>query len=335
MIIKKSVSKFYLIFIGILIISFDLVWAEGWRFRKYAGEFLEIGVAARAEALGGSYTALANDVTAAYYNPAGLRDVKTAQASFMHTQQMLASVNYDFIAFAKPQSENRIFSLSLIRLGIDHINDSREAQVFFENDPENWRIDWAKVKSFNAADYIFIISVAQKMKQGWWLGGNIKLIRRSLAEHSGNGLGVDIAVQKSLFDKFRFGANLKNTTTTLIAWDTGEKELVKPALFIGGAGKIPIASIKSNLRPVMDIILRSEGIQKSAQLNFGTLSLDFTGGIEYDYRGVLFVRAGVDQISRMALGTGIQIPHIRIDYAYTHYDTEIGNSHRIGLIVQF
>jgi len=37
-----------------------------------SGEFLLLGAGARGTALGGAYAALATDVTAMYYNPAGL-----------------------------------------------------------------------------------------------------------------------------------------------------------------------------------------------------------------------------------------------------------------------
>jgi len=39
---------------------------------KYAGEFISTGVGGRALAMGGAFVAVANDVTAGYWNPAGL-----------------------------------------------------------------------------------------------------------------------------------------------------------------------------------------------------------------------------------------------------------------------
>ena len=46
---------------------------------KYAGEFLRLGVGARALGMGGSYVALANDASAAYWNPAGLATLQHAE----------------------------------------------------------------------------------------------------------------------------------------------------------------------------------------------------------------------------------------------------------------
>ena len=113
----------FIIPILLLTIGNLLVYADGFNFRKYAGEFMEIGVDARAQSMGGAFTAMSGDVVSTYYNPAGIYDLNSTQISFMHTQQMIASVNYDFLAFGKKQSENRVLAVSLVRLGIDNIKE--------------------------------------------------------------------------------------------------------------------------------------------------------------------------------------------------------------------
>ncbi len=321
----------FIFIIGLFLVQ--AVWAGGFQFRKYAGEFMDIGVDARAQGMGGAFTAISGDVTSVYYNPSGIFSLKGQQISFMHTQQMISSVNYDFLAYGRPQGENRVFAFSLIRLGVDNIKDSRKAIIYAQNNPDEWRIDWDKITSFNASDYIFTFSMAQQWKRGWVWGGSLRFIRRNLAEHHANGLGMDVGVQKRFRENLWFGANLRNATTTLVAWDTGEKELVKPALYLGGAYLLQINRINSEFLPVADVILRAENRRESALSHLGAFSADVAVGMEYRYRRVLFLRSGMDEIQRLNLGVGIQIPHIRIDYAFTKYDTELGNSHRIGLII--
>lgn len=328
-----KVSTIGFIFSLVILLAAQVVLAEGFHFRKYAGEFMEIGVDARAQGMGGAFTAIHGDVTSVYYNPAGIFYLNNPQISFMHTQQMISSVNYDFLAYGRRQSENRVIAFSLIRLGVDNIKDSRQAQIYIDKNLNDWRINWDKITSFNASDYIFTFSVAQQWKKGWVWGGNLKLIRRNLAEHHANGLGVDLGVQKHFFENLKFGANLRNATTTMVAWDTGEKELVSPALYAGGAYLLHINRLNSELLPVVDIILRAENRRKSALFHLSAFSFDLAAGVEYRFRRALFLRIGMDEIQRLNLGVGIQIPHIRIDYAFAKYDTEIGNSHRIGLII--
>ena len=321
----------FIIPILLLTIGNLLVYADGFNFRKYAGEFMEIGVDARAQSMGGAFTAMSGDVVSTYYNPAGIYDLKSTQISFMHTQQMIASVNYDFLAIGKKQNENRVLAFSLVRLGIDNIKDSRQAYSIVQQTGE-WD-QYSKVTEFNAADYIFTLSVAQKWLKGWNFGVNFKLIRQNIANYHANGLGFDLGAQKKLWKNAQIGMLFRNITTTLIAWDTGEKELVAPSFYLGGTYLINIPGFKSTIQPVGDIIIRAENRDKSASWSSGTFSSDFAAGLEYAYHGILYIRAGIDEISRLNLGAGVQIPHIRIDYAFTRYDYEIGNSHRIGLLI--
>jgi hypothetical protein len=84
---------------------------------------------------------------------------------------------------------------------------------------------------------------------------------------------------------------------------------------------------------VIDVIIRAENRQQSAEAYLGSLSLDYAAGLEYSYHRTIYVRSGLDEIQRLNLGIGLQIPHVRVDYAYTNYDTELGNSHRVGLVI--
>jgi hypothetical protein len=63
-----------------------------------AGQFLKIGAGARPIGMGGSYVALANDITAVYWNPAGLSRVNgNGEAIFNHAA-WLADTDYNFAA---------------------------------------------------------------------------------------------------------------------------------------------------------------------------------------------------------------------------------------------
>ena len=52
--------------------------------------------------LGGAYAALANDVTAGYWNPAGLSNMMYPQIILMHDERFGGLVNYDYGAAATP-----------------------------------------------------------------------------------------------------------------------------------------------------------------------------------------------------------------------------------------
>lgn len=60
-----------------------------------AAQFLKIGVGARAAAMGGSFNALASDVTSIYWNPAGLARQQGSELFFSHTS-WLAGISHEF-----------------------------------------------------------------------------------------------------------------------------------------------------------------------------------------------------------------------------------------------
>jgi hypothetical protein len=321
--------------ICILILTFlvnNRSFAGDLQFRKYAGEFMSIGVDARAQAMGGAFSSLSAGVASLFYNPAGITSIQRPEFSFMHTQQMIASVNYDFLAAGFKQNDDRVIALGLVRLGIDNIKDSRQAQRII-NQAGDWNIDFSQVRDFNASDYIFTLAVAQNWRKVWSWGVNLKLIRRNLAEYHANGFGLDFGVQRTFRQNIYLGLAVKNITTTLIAWDTGSKELVKPEMNLGLGYFISFLKLNSNLLPVIDLIIRAENRQQSASANLGSISLDYAAGLEYSYHRIIFIRGGLDEIQRLNLGVGLQIPHLRVDYAFTSYDSELGNSHRVGLLV--
>jgi len=94
---------------------------------KYAGEFLSIGVGGRALGMGGAHTAIVNDVTAGYWNPAGLARIDYPQVALMHEEHFGDLVNYNYGAVAIPYGTDMSFGLSVIRLGVDGIPDTRDA----------------------------------------------------------------------------------------------------------------------------------------------------------------------------------------------------------------
>lgn len=63
-----------------------------------AGEFLQLGVGARAVAMGGAFSAVADDATALYWNPAGLSRIPSSEATFMHAPY-IASSYFDYAAY--------------------------------------------------------------------------------------------------------------------------------------------------------------------------------------------------------------------------------------------
>lgn len=323
--LKKS-----LLFIILLLISISFLHAQS--FRKYAGEFMAIDVSPRSQAMGGAFIALANDVSAAYHNPAGLVQIQSMQAAVMHTWQFTDIISYDYIGFTRPLSKDKAFAISLSRLGIDDIPDTRDARIGDDND---WRLDPSKIKRFNAADYVLYLSLGKMQSAKFAWGLNFKLVRRTLAESNATGLGFDGGVLFNMNDKWRIGGVVRNITSTLVAWDTGEKELVRPLVLVGTSYKLLLPALNSYLIPNIDFAIRTESYPQLNDAFNDAGAFAGAGGGEFVFRDVLFLRGGIDELQRPTFGIGIKIPHLNIDYAFTSFDQELGNSHRVGLVIDF
>ncbi len=303
-------------------------------FRRYAGEFMSIDVSARARALGGAFSAVSNDVYATFYNPAGLAQVQSTQLGFTHTQQFLASINYDYIGFAKPISTNKTIGFSLIRLGVDNIKDSRAAAILGE-DGTLLGIDESRVDNFNTSDYVFFFSLGNRLSNRLSWGFNVKLVRRNLANFYANGLGFDAGLMYNINNRFKISGMFRNITTTLVAWNSGEKELVSPTMRFGSSYLVPLPGLNAQFIPVVDLIVQTQSTTNLNQGSFSSGNLGGAFGGEIIFNETLSLRGGYDELERVNFGIGVHIPHITVDYALTSYDQELGNAHRIGIMVDF
>ncbi|HTK81616.1 MAG TPA: PorV/PorQ family protein [Bacteroidota bacterium] len=300
---------------------------------KYAGEFIAIGVGGRALGLGGAYTALANDGTSGYWNPAGLSRLNYPQLILMHDEGFGGLINYDYGAAALPLGPNTSLAFSAIRLGVDDIANTKNAWTDFNHDgriQEN-ELDRNNITYFNSADWAFYISYARKLDDRFSYGANLKLIRRDQGEGSATGIGFDLAAQYLLSDKFLLGANLQDATTTLIAWSTGTNELISPTLKIGSAYLID--ALGGQFAPAFDVDVRFENRQSASNAHLGSVSFDFHSGLEFNFRNLVAVRAGMSELGTLNLGTGIHLPKFDIDYSFAKFDAidQLDNSHRISL----
>ena len=91
------------------------------RIAKYGADFLAGGVGARALAMGGAYIAVTDDVYSGFWNPAGLHNVKMAEASYMHAERFSGVVSFDYAGFATPFSDKSVIGITLIRSGVNDI----------------------------------------------------------------------------------------------------------------------------------------------------------------------------------------------------------------------
>ncbi len=317
--------------------------AKGQDAPKYSNEFLAIGVGARALGMGYSFVASASDVTAGYWNPAGLIRVRgDLQLGAMHSEYFAGIAKYDFVGLAKPLDSASTLGVTFVRFGVDDIPNTT---ALIDNDGN---VDYDRITTFTAADHALLISYARRMGiPGLRVGGNVKVIYRRVGEFANAwGFGLDLAAQYDL-DRWRFAAVARDVTGTYNAWSysldpqviqtfqaTGNDlpqnstEVTLPRLTLGAVRELRIGN-KVNLLAELNLENTFDG-KRNTLLSTGTWSADPRFGMEVGYAGVVFVRAGVNNFQYFTdaadvrrlnfqpnIGAGVKIRGIAVDYALT------------------
>lgn len=333
----KSFIKISMFFLFMSTVSFSQTVIS-----KYAGEFLTIGVGGRALGMGGAQVATVNDVTSGYWNPAGLAFMDYPQIALMHEEHFGDLVNYNYGAVAIPYGTDMSFGLSVIRLSVDGIPDTREAlvdrvtgDVIYDITNPRALIDPSRIIEFSNTDWAFYLTFAKRQNEDFYWGANVKILKRDIAEFSAVGIGFDIGAVYMMTDRLQLGANIQDVTTTLVAWNTGRNELISPTAKIGAAYQIDFFA--GTITPALDLDMRFENRRFASNFNVGPVSFDMHFGFEYNFKNLLAVRAGYNDVKQLTVGAGIKLPKLNIDYSFARFnDSEfdrLPDTHRISLML--
>jgi len=306
---------------------------------KYAGEFLSIGVGGRPLGMGGAFTAIANDVTAGYYNPAGLANLNYPQIALMHDERYGNLVNYNYAAVALPYGKDYTFGVSIMRLGVDGIPDTRKALYDANGDGiydiNSDRLNYDLITEFSNQDWAFYFTGAKRISDNFALGANVKILSRSIAEYSAFGIGFDIGAIYSPMENLLLGANVQDVTTTFVAWSTGRNELITPTAKVGAAYQVDFWG--GTVLPAVDLDIRFENRRFASQFNVGPISFDPHVGLEYSYKKLFAIRAGYNDVKQFTIGAGVKLPKLNIDYSFARFnmssEDRLDDTHRISLIL--
>ncbi|MBO9681538.1 MAG: hypothetical protein J7502_02495, partial [Flavisolibacter sp.] len=188
------------------------------QFRKYSNEFLNIGAGARGLAMGSSQVASVEDGTAGYWNPAGLTRLKDhPSVNLMHAEYFAGIGKYDYASIAFPLANNkRAFAITGLRFAVDDIMNT-----LFLVEPDG-SINYNNIQAFSSADYAFLLSFAQNLKQSTNknidFGLNAKVIHRNVGHFAKAwGFGLDAGLQIRS-NQWRFGFAGRDITTTFNTW---------------------------------------------------------------------------------------------------------------------
>lgn len=320
------------------------------QFRKYSNEFLNIGAGARGLAMGSAQAASVSDATAGYWNPAALtRQDDSMSLAIMYASYFGNIANYQYGGFSKPLAgKKRVIGVSVLRFAVDDIPNT-----LYLVQPDG-SLNYNNVTSFSSADYAFLFSFAQKLRDNadfkTSFGLNAKVIYRQVGHFAnawGFGLDAAFAMQKG---NWNTAIVAKDVTTTFNAWFFHFSDREKEVLYLTN-NDIPV---KSSEITVPRLTLASSynfhlsqgfSVLAEAALDFtfdgprntlvsgDPVSMDPHVGLEANIKNSFFVRAGITNfqkglqdgdttnlkkvwIYQPALGAGFKINNFHIDYAF-------------------
>ena len=322
------------------------------QFRKYSNEFLNIGAGARGLAMGSAQVASVSDGTAGYWNPAGLVGVKdNPQINLMHAEYFAGIGKYDYVGVALPTSNNkRTIGITALRFAVDDIMNT-----LFLVEPDG-SLNYNNIQAFSSADYAFIFSFAQKLKESEkknvHFGLNAKVIHRSVGKFAKAwGFGLDAGIQ--IFqNKWKFGIAARDITSTFNAWSFTFTEREKEVLYLTN-NEIPVKSTeltaprlvlgisrdfklgkKASLMAEANLDVTFDG-QRNTLISADPVSADPKMGLELNINNVFFLRGGINNFQKAladgdtlnqkrvwiyqpSAGAGFKIQNVTIDYAFTN-----------------
>jgi hypothetical protein len=335
--------KFYLI-VCITACSF-LSFGQGSLAPKYSNEFLAIGIGADALGLSNAVVAQTSGVNSGYWNPAGLaRTNKWLDIGLMHSEYFAGIAKYDYLGLAHQIDEKSAVGLSVIRFAVDDIPNTTQ---LIDNEG---RIDYDKITTFTAADYAFLFSYARKTKvPGLSLGGNFKVIYRKVGDFAKSwGFGLDAGATYEKNDRLKFGAVLRDVTSTFNAWIftlddqtkevftlTGNEiprnglELTLPRLILGTYYKQPLGKKGIYVSGELDLDMTTDG-KRNTILKTNVVSFDPHVGIAFGFKDLVTLRGGISNMQYIKnfddskkltiqpnIGIGLHIKAVYLDYAFT------------------
>jgi hypothetical protein len=179
-----------------------------------SGEFLLLGAGARGTALGGAYSALATDVTAMYYNAAGLAQL--ARPGVMLTaSSYIADTKYAWAGMAFPVAGGvRAIGLSLGSFGFSN------QPIYTLDAPDGNGTNYSVRETFLSG------TLAQNFSDRFSAGVSLKFVNDRLGSAKGNAIALDFGTNfhasvgarpiRASFVIQNLGTNLKHSGEDLI-----------------------------------------------------------------------------------------------------------------------
>jgi len=267
---------------------------------------LNQGIGVRPLGMGEAYTAVADDINAIYFNPAGLTLLNKREIGVLYMSDVTDAF-YSSVGFVQPFEKIGVLGISFILYsgGIIEINN----------------LDGTSADKRAQDDYVVTISYARNVIKNLSAGANIKVLRSTLVEqYTAYSYAADIGVLYNL-GNLNMGISVQNIGTPIIYKEKPDPLPLK--IKVGAAYKMKVDGDNS-LTMAFDVNKPYDNI---FQENIG---------VEYWFKNIFAVRSGYKfgyDSSSFTLGGGFVWKFMQIDFTWG-LRGDLGNTLQCSLIIR-
>ena len=285
-------------------------------------QFLKLGAGARAGGMADAFAAIADDATAAYYNPAGLTQLRGAQLHGAHTMYF-EGINYEVLNFAYPWAREELYSRHVLALGVYHLSVGEIERRVSDTT--------GSIGTFDASDGAYGLSYAYAFDRRLSLGLTGKYVAQTIDSYKATSFAADAGVMwKPNPDAVR------PYTLAAVVKNAGSKPK-----FAGVEDPLPVGGVLAfGWEAVPNVLkLDLEAAKYRDTRPFGSLGSEYrhhfntalAGALRFGYTTHYRDTGGM---AGLALGAGVQWHRMGLDIAWLPFGT-LGNTFRYSLVVRF
>jgi hypothetical protein len=282
------------------------------------GQSLKIGVGARAAAMGDAYTAISDDATAVYWNPAGIARLSGQSITLNHAAWP-ANILFDQGAY--------VFNIKWIpgMLGVNV-----RALTMSRDIVRTTYLPEGTGETFDAGEWAYGLTYARALTDKFSAGISLNYIQTGLDDVKGSSTTFDFG---TLYDVGVLGAKIGMSIQNVGSDMTFIDEKVKMPVFFRVGGSFNVMQMGENR--LLAAAEFTHPPDNSEKLNMGA---------EYSFHDYLFLRGGYKlnyDTEGLCAGFGVKFPLTivkssvaRVDYAYQDMNF-LGGTHRVSLSLGF
>lgn len=315
-----------------------------------ASPYLNLGVGARPSGMGEAYTAVVDNVDAAWWNPGSLVKVENPQFSLMHNQNF-GGTAYEYLAIGFPAEQLGLdiwgtIGITALLVRVEDVMQTKE-----EWNGSNWVYseDQAKLnQTYGAGGTVLGVSYSWQAAKMFAVGATIKVINQKVALEEGWIPALDIGILSN--------TNVKGFDIGLVFQNVSFMQMNT----VAGAPNAPLPlNLKFGMAYKADRLFTSEsdprdkftfGIDGVLPLQPANMPFKLCVGMEYCYNiadNVIKPRVGyrfngqnfisdLGGLAGLTAGFGYSRNFdgvdIGVDYAFIPFGI-LGQSHRVGMVI--